>query len=191
VVIQVKNGAIDFQPRGEFADLLDLLTRQMAGAADNRIVIVAINTNTSATSQAFTLSGASATTATPWVTDGTRSLVSQSDVTVSGGGFTYSLPAQSVTSLVIPLTGTGVGSEGQHTGKSIRISREHGMIVVGLDSKESGTLELRTPNGTLVQAREIPAGATQATVSAPERTGLAIVTIRQGGEQPSQAIFQP
>jgi len=27
----------NMQPRGEFADLLDLLTRQMAGAAGNRI----------------------------------------------------------------------------------------------------------------------------------------------------------
>jgi len=161
------------------------------GTADNRIVIVAINTNTSATSQAFTLSGASATTATPWVTNDAQSLVSQAAVTISGNGFTYSLPAKSVTSLVIPLTGTGIVSDGQHGGRSLQISRDHGMIVVGLDSRESGTLELRAPDGKLLQARDIPAGATQAMVSAPERTGLAIVTIHQAGVQTSQTIFQP
>jgi len=75
---------------------------------DNKVVIVAANSNTSSTSQAFSLSNATATKATPWVTDAGNDLVAATSVTPSGGSFTYSLPAQSVTSLVVDVVGTSV-----------------------------------------------------------------------------------
>jgi glucuronoarabinoxylan endo-1,4-beta-xylanase len=71
-----------------------------------KAVIVAINSGTAAVNQSFTLGGTlNATNAYPWITDSTRNLVQQTVVAVSGGGFTYSLPANSVVSFVCPIGG--------------------------------------------------------------------------------------
>lgn len=67
-------------------------------------VIVAINRNTSANSVTFSLSNISATSFTPYLTSSSADLAAQSVVNVSGGSFTYNLPAQSVISFV----GSGV-----------------------------------------------------------------------------------
>jgi glucuronoarabinoxylan endo-1,4-beta-xylanase len=65
------------------------------------LVIVAINQNASSTSQTFALVGAPAMSMTPWITDATSNLAVQAVVGVSAGAFTYLLPAQSVTTLVL------------------------------------------------------------------------------------------
>jgi glucuronoarabinoxylan endo-1,4-beta-xylanase len=64
------------------------------------LVIVVINQNGSDVSQSFTLNGTSASSVTPWITSGSLNLVQQTDISVSGGSFTYSLPAYSVSSFV-------------------------------------------------------------------------------------------
>jgi len=64
------------------------------------LVIVAINQNTSTVSQGFTLNGATVQSVTPWITSASLNLVEQSDVSVSGGSFTYTLPAFSIASFV-------------------------------------------------------------------------------------------
>jgi glucuronoarabinoxylan endo-1,4-beta-xylanase len=81
-----------------------------------KIVLVAINTNTSATSQAFSISGTVPTKVTPWITDATRDLVAQSSQTLTSGSFTYSLPATSVTTLVfdLPASSTGLAAAAPH-----------------------------------------------------------------------------
>ncbi len=64
-------------------------------------VIVAINAGTSAPSLTFTLqNGSGVTSLTPYQTTSTGGLVQQPAVSVSGGQFTYTLPAQSITTLV-------------------------------------------------------------------------------------------
>ncbi len=63
-------------------------------------VIVAINTNNATSSQTFTLSGFNATSVTPWETAAGVSLVEEPAVTVSGGSFTYSMPASCLVSFV-------------------------------------------------------------------------------------------
>jgi hypothetical protein len=77
-------------------------------SALSKVVIVAINNNTSNTSQDFSIPGTSPKTVTPCITDPTRDLVEQSAQTLSSTTFTYSLPAQSVTSLVVDLAGTSL-----------------------------------------------------------------------------------
>ena len=71
-----------------------------------KLVVVAINTNTSSTSQSFSLPGITPTKVTPYVTDGTRNLVADAAQTVTSNSFTYSLPSQSVTTLVFNLKAT-------------------------------------------------------------------------------------
>lgn len=66
-------------------------------------VIVAINTNTTAAPVAFTMnqgSIGSLTSLTPYQTTASGGLQQQSAVPISGNAFTYTLPAQSITTLV-------------------------------------------------------------------------------------------
>lgn len=72
-------------------------------SALNRVVIVAINENTNSISQDFSIPGTTPIQLTPCITDPTRDLVEQSVQTLTSSSFTYSLPAQSVTSLIIDL----------------------------------------------------------------------------------------
>jgi len=60
-------------------------------------VIVAINMGTSAVSQPFTIQGATLASLTPFQTSPSHNLAQLGAVTVSNGAFTYSLPAQSIT----------------------------------------------------------------------------------------------
>ncbi len=69
------------------------------------IVFVAINNNSSTTSQTFSINGVNVTSVTPWVTDGSNNLVAKSPVAVSGNSFTYSLTGSSVTSFVGVVSG--------------------------------------------------------------------------------------
>jgi arabinoxylan arabinofuranohydrolase len=73
----------------------------------SKIVFVAINNNSSATSQTFSLNGLNVTSVTPWITDSSHNLVALSAVSVSGNSFTYSLPSSSVVSFVGTNNGTG------------------------------------------------------------------------------------
>jgi glucuronoarabinoxylan endo-1,4-beta-xylanase len=63
-------------------------------------VIVAINSNSSATSVTFSLTGSTASSFTPHQTSASAQLAKLSAVSVSGNAFTYSLPAQSITTFV-------------------------------------------------------------------------------------------
>ncbi len=76
--------------------LLSAYTNQ----ADGTVVVVAINSNTSAANLSVFISGAAPCSMTPWVTSASANLASQSSVTVSGSRFTFSLGAQSVTTFV-------------------------------------------------------------------------------------------
>jgi len=65
-----------------------------------KAVIVAINQGGSAVSQTFKFSNGTVSSVTPYITSSSQNLASKSGVTVSGGTFTYSLPANSVTTFV-------------------------------------------------------------------------------------------
>lgn len=69
--------------------------------ANNKVVIVAINKNTSSVNQRFTVQNGTASAVSSWVTDSTRNLASGSPLQISGNGFTADLPAQSVTTFVV------------------------------------------------------------------------------------------
>ncbi len=62
-------------------------------------VIVVINTNTSSVSMGFNVNG-TVTSMTPYQSTSTTSLAAQSAVTVTSGQFSYTLPAQSITTFV-------------------------------------------------------------------------------------------
>ncbi len=63
-------------------------------------VIVAIHTGTAAVSQPFSVQNGALTSVAPYQTSATASLAAQGAVAVSGSGFTYTLPGQSITTFV-------------------------------------------------------------------------------------------
>lgn len=68
---------------------------------NNKIVIVAINKNTSGVNQRFTVQNGTASAVSSWVTDSTRNLAAGPALQISGNGFSADLPAQSVTTFVV------------------------------------------------------------------------------------------
>ncbi|KUM84100.1 glycoside hydrolase family 30 beta sandwich domain-containing protein [Streptomyces pseudovenezuelae] len=66
----------------------------------SRVVIVAVNKGGSQVSQQFTLQNNPSSGVSSWLTDASRTLASQSRITMSNGSFTGQLPAQSLTTFV-------------------------------------------------------------------------------------------
>src|ERR1019366_286446 len=62
--------------------------------------IVATNQNSSSVSQSFTFNGTVASSVTPWITSASLNIAQQTVVTVTSGSFTYTLPADSVTTFI-------------------------------------------------------------------------------------------
>jgi glucuronoarabinoxylan endo-1,4-beta-xylanase len=69
-------------------------------AENRRIVVVAINENTAAQTQSFTLSGSSVSQVTPWATSASLALASTEPLAVVDGHFSAELPARSISSFV-------------------------------------------------------------------------------------------
>jgi len=66
-----------------------------------KVVIIAINMGSSTVSQPFTLGGGTVPASfTPHITSGSKSISTEASVSTSGGAFTYTLPAQSITTFV-------------------------------------------------------------------------------------------
>jgi glucuronoarabinoxylan endo-1,4-beta-xylanase len=68
--------------------------------ADDTVVIVAINSNTSSSSVSVFISGGAPCEVTPWVTSASNDLAAQSLVSISAARFTTTLAARSVTTFV-------------------------------------------------------------------------------------------
>jgi glucuronoarabinoxylan endo-1,4-beta-xylanase len=70
------------------------------------VVIVAVNKNTSAVSQQFTLSGTAASgSVANWLTDASRTVAPQGALSMANGSLTVSLPARSVMTFVTSVAG--------------------------------------------------------------------------------------
>jgi glucuronoarabinoxylan endo-1,4-beta-xylanase len=103
----------------------------------NTVVIVAVNKNTSAVSQQFTLANTTASgSVANWVTDGGRNVAAQNALTMSNGSLTATLPARSVTTFVAPVSGTSTGGS---TFKLVNVST--GLVV--------GVRDMSTADGGL------------------------------------------
>jgi glucuronoarabinoxylan endo-1,4-beta-xylanase len=73
--------------------------------SSGNFAIVAINANSSSLSQPFSLSGLSASSVIPYITDPNNNLAGQSVVSISGSSFTTTLTASSVTTFVASAAG--------------------------------------------------------------------------------------
>ncbi len=79
-------------------------------ASTGKLAIVATNYTASAISQTFTLTNAPTfATLTPYITSATQRIAAQTTVALTSNSFTYSLPAQSITSFVGNTTTASAG----------------------------------------------------------------------------------
>ena len=85
-------------------------TATEGGSSVNRVVIVAINSSGSSVSQTFNYADQTVTQAYPWITSASQNFVAQAVQAVSGNQFTYTLPANSITTFV-----ADCGSQGSPT----------------------------------------------------------------------------
>lgn len=73
----------------------------------NTVVIVAVNKNTSAVTQQFTLANTTASgSVANWLTDASRTVAPQNALTMTNGSLTATLPARSATTFVTSINGT-------------------------------------------------------------------------------------
>ena len=72
--------------------------------ASVRVVIVAVNLNPNDVAQDFAITGVAVDVATPWITSASQALAAQTSISVVDGGFSYTLPAKSVTTFVADQT---------------------------------------------------------------------------------------
>ncbi|MCX7002163.1 MAG: carboxypeptidase-like regulatory domain-containing protein [bacterium] len=80
--------------------ITDVLVTAYKSPTNGTFAIVVLNNSYAATNVTFNLSGFTATSVTPWLTDATRDLAAQTALTVNTTTFTAALPARSVTTFV-------------------------------------------------------------------------------------------
>lgn len=121
-------------------------TATEGGATVNRVVIVAINSSGSAVSQAFNFTDQTVTETYPWITSSSVNFTPQAVQAVSGGQFTYSLPANSITTFV---SDCGSASTPTVSPTSLRSSTSTPSRTLTPSSTASGTVTpSRSPSDT-------------------------------------------
>jgi glucuronoarabinoxylan endo-1,4-beta-xylanase len=77
-----------------------LLVTAFQSADRSQSAVVVVNSGSTARNQVFEVSTQMGTSVTPWITSSKQSLARQTPLTVSGGSLTYTIPANSVVTLV-------------------------------------------------------------------------------------------
>jgi glucuronoarabinoxylan endo-1,4-beta-xylanase len=83
-----------------------------AYSGEGKVVIVAVNSSSSAVSQKFNLEGATVSQFSTWQTSTSANMAAGTAASVSGNSFTFSLPAQSITTFMGTNTSDPGGSGG-------------------------------------------------------------------------------
>jgi glucuronoarabinoxylan endo-1,4-beta-xylanase len=137
----------------------------------NNYVIVAVNSNSSASSISFPITGATLTSVTPYQTSASNQLAELSAVSVSNDTFTYSLPGQSITTFV------GTGSTGT---SSFTLSPSASTLSVTQGSSATDTVSVTPENGfsgsVSFTATGLPSGVA-ATFSPTSSTTSSVLTL--------------
>ncbi|QQS03934.1 MAG: 1,4-beta-xylanase [Fibrobacterota bacterium] len=144
---------------------------------DGKLVIVAANTNTSAVSQDFKVTGVNPTGVTPWVTDASRNLVAGDKAPVTGSAFNFSLPAKSVTTLVLDYPTTSVSGR---THGALRVVRTSSGTRFALTSRSAGVVQLLSLDGRILASRSFPEGTAEVQVPETKASGIVQARVVQG-----------
>lgn len=126
----------------------------------SKVVLVAINNNTSTVSQEFSIPETSPKKITACITDPSRDLKEQSPQTVSSATFSYTLPAQSVTTLVCDLTTTSVAPVADNASYQLsdfKVKQTGSGITVDFQPTHSGliTIKIFDLKGDLLKVKSL------------------------------------
>lgn len=151
----------------------DVYVSAYKSADGTQRAVVAINTN--ATAQDVTITGgATGSSVVPWVTSATQNLEAQSPVAVSGGSFTYTLPANSVVTFAEPASPTTTTTAAPGTTTTTTTTAAPGPAVsiggAGFDPTPGGAFVLILKDGRPVELAE--GDAATATVLVQTSQGL-------------------
>jgi glucuronoarabinoxylan endo-1,4-beta-xylanase len=138
---------------------------------NNNYVIVAVNSNGSASNISFDITGATLTSVTPYQTSASNQLAQLSAVNVSNDSFTYSLPGQSITTFV------GTGSTGT---PSFTLAPSASTLAVTQGASATDTVSVTPSNGftgsVAFTATGLPSGVT-ASFSPASSTTSSVITL--------------
>ncbi len=154
-----------------------------AYAGADSVVIVAINTGTSAVSQNFSIQNATVAQFSSWNTTANTNMAAGSAATVTGGSFTASLPAQSITTFVGKNTATSLISRSLASTPAAEFKTvlSGGNIVVTPANKDNGyNISVYMLNGPLVASKRGNRGVLAIPVSTK---GLYVVDITANGRK--------
>lgn len=153
-----------------------------------KLVLVVANTNTSAVSQDFSVARAAVTGMTPWVTDASRSLVAGTKTPVTGNAFSYSLPAKSVSTLVLDLQSTSIQRDASLSKNSPRVIRTATGMRFELSSRSAGVVQLLSLDGRVLASRSFPEGTSEVLIAEPMAYGIVEARVVQGDRIESTII---
>ena len=153
---------------------------------DGTISVVALNTGTSTDPVTFSLAGTGAgngATVTPYLTNSTSNVAAQATTSVSGGAFSYTMPARSLVTFQIPggtttpgntVTVTNPGSQTGTVGTPVskQVSASDSASGQTLTYSASGLpAGLSISSAGLISGTPTTAGASTVTVTATDGTG--------------------
>jgi O-glycosyl hydrolase len=154
---------------------------------NSTVAVVAMNTGTSSDSVSFSLDGTgipNGAVVTPYLSDSSSDVAAQATTTVSGGAFSYTLPARSLVTFEVPASSTSSGNTvtvtnpGSQTGTvgtaaSLQIHASDSASGQTLTYSASGLpagLSISSSTG-LISGTPTTAGTDSVTVTATDGTG--------------------
>jgi glucuronoarabinoxylan endo-1,4-beta-xylanase len=161
-----------------------------AYSGGGKIVIVAVNTGTGAVTQKFTVQGGAVAQFANYQTASGKNMVAGAAIAVSGGSFTTSLPAQSITTFVGTNTTVSVQSRANDLAANLKLSHRDGAYWVGSLGQEAGTLRVVDVDGREVEARQIPSGSAQTRLQTT-KSGVYLIEVKQGAVSGTASIAIP
>ena len=152
----------------------------------NNYVIVAINSNSGASSINFSMSGATVSSVTPYQTSASNQIAQLSAVSVSNDAFTYSLPGQSITTFVGTASSASPGFTLSPSASSLSVTQGSSAtdtVTVTDENGFDGNVTLAAsglPSGVTASFGTNPTGGSSVvtfTASSSAATGTSTVTI--------------
>lgn len=144
-----------------------------------KVVIVAVNAGTGAVNQKFNLQGGSVGEFASYQTASGKNMVAGTAVQVTGGSFTVSLPAQSITTFVGTNTSIAIDPRHSEVAGNVKMVRRNGSNWVGGLTQEAGKLQVITMDGREIETRIIPSGMTEMRLET-NKSGVYLVKVIQG-----------
>jgi len=161
-----------------------------AYTGSSKVVIVAVNTGTSAVTQKFTVQNGTVAEFATYETSSGKNMVAGAAAKVSGGSFSVNLPGQSITTFVGTNTAVSVKPITKDLSGGLKLSRRNGSNWINSLSPEKGQLRVVALDGRVVEAKPIPAGTSEMRIESQKR-GLYVVEVKQGAEPKSLTISAP